>query len=114
MKKMPFRSDNINLNERRISGHIDREKMRYVTHRKRERHFFRIFNGYGISMQVLVTLQKNRIDDILLIEKDDEGNEQIYKTTVKEMLELGSEWIDNTHTRKPEKQIVLEINKWRR
>jgi hypothetical protein len=64
---------------------------KFVTHR-RERHFFRKFKGWGMSLDLLDKLADQGVEEIILIEHRDNGRQLMYKTTPSSWLKLGKRY----------------------
>jgi len=85
-----------------LVGHIIRGKYRTV---RRPEHFFKKFQGFGISESVLSALEKAGVEDILLIYQGKRGD-QLYKQKVAEYRDpLKSK----AYTYQGDKQRILPI-----
>jgi len=74
----------------RLVGYIvDKKDCKYyVTRRRFEEHYFRIYDGYGISASILAILRKNGVDKVIIIEETDEG-EKLLISNVEDWFEKG-------------------------
>jgi len=77
----------------RLVGYVVEKKdlRAFVTVRDFERHFFRIFNGYGISLPILSLLRLNGIRCIIIVERH-EGFERKLVSDVNDWMERGHEY----------------------
>ena len=75
-------------------------KDRFVTYRNGKKHFFRIFNGFGISEDVLSSLPNN-IKWVVFYYKGVKGKE-IYRIKKKNVIDKATVWFDGS-----DKQYIL-------
>lgn len=81
----------------------------YVTFRNREDHLFRIFKGYGISVEVLNYLRFNGVKVIRIIERDG-VRERLLESEVMDWFKFGEDYrfvMEDGHV---DKQKVLSVN----
>lgn len=75
-------------------------KRTFVSYRTRERAYFRIYEGFGISVDLLKWLELQGVTDVLIVLTD--TNEKL-STTVEKFKEFGMPY----HHRIYEKQLIL-------
>jgi len=79
---------------------------KYVTKRGEE-HIFRKFNAFGISVDVLKTLEGFGVKEVLIIFSKD-GGDILYSSSLYDWLESELEWVDESQG-KPDRQKLLPI-----
>ena len=74
----------------KLAGYIVNKKdcKYYITRRKFEEHYFRIYDGYGISAPILAILRVNKIDKVIIIEEIANG-ERLLLSNLKDWFEKG-------------------------
>lgn len=92
--------NNIILNNKKVVGSI--EGNLYKKNVNKEKHFFRKYNGYGISKCVLDKLQEEGVTQIEITEKDTKSK---YTCNLEDYLKQGKEFENKDDT-----QLVLNIN----
>ena len=68
----------------------------YVTRRRKE-HFFRKFNGFGISKSILEWLNRNGIYKVLIIYENEDKSEVLLKSDITQWIYSGIEWVDSSN-----------------
>ncbi len=76
----------------KVVGIIKRNRT-YVSHRNKN-HWFRKFNGFGMSGTILTELRKHDVDIIKIIYTKVDGTQEVWKTTVANFYENGVYWKD--------------------
>lgn len=61
----------------------------YITKRNKYVHYFRIFNGYAISLSVLNFLKMRNVRKVIIIERADNGKERLLKSELKTWFDKG-------------------------
>lgn len=90
---------------KRNLGVIDYERKEYISPRT-QGHYFRIHDGFGISVFILDYLDLKKIEKIII-----NFNGNIYETTVDDFITSGIDWEDSTFGKK-EKQLILPMKYW--
>lgn len=82
----------------------------YITRRRYE-HYFRKFNGFGISTEVLRWLNRHDISKILIIYVNEDGSEALLRSDLSQWLSSSIEWIDYSNGFEDPQQVlsVLEM-----
>lgn len=88
----------------------DRGSDRYVTHRQPE-HFFRIFQGFAISKVILDELQREEIQNILIIYHNKKQEQIVYKSKLFDWLKYGQHFDNKLDSGELDPQLVLNKNK---
>lgn len=65
----------------------------YITHRNKN-HFFRIFQGLGVSSYILEDLHKLNCRKIVIIYDRVDGTQEVYESTPEEFIDEGIVWKD--------------------
>lgn len=78
----------------------------YITHRDFNLHFFKIFEGYGISLKVLKELKKLKVRRIIIIEKHGSG-EFVLASEINDWFRYGKEYVYEFPYGTKDKQLVL-------
>jgi len=94
----------------RKTGYIidKRDFKYYVTRRKFNEHYFRIYDGYGISATILSILKKNGVDKIVIIEENDEG-ERLLISKLEDWFEKGFSYTFEFPDGSKDPQRVLSV-----
>lgn len=79
----------------------------YITKRRKE-HYFRKFNGFGISKRILDELNSRGIYRIIIIYKNEDSSEILLKSDVMQWLFNGIEWVDTSEGYE-DLQLVLPV-----
>jgi len=67
----------------------------YITWRTHE-HFFRKFSGFGLSEDVIEALSDAGVENVIIIYRNEEGNESLYVSRLKDWVESDLEWVDTS------------------
>lgn len=81
----------------------------YISYRNRKQHFFRKYNGYGISTQILKKLTNEGIKEIIIIENREDETRRKLTTTPEEFYKNGTRY----HYKQADYQIILPIRYWK-
>ncbi len=79
----------------------------YVTRRKKE-HYFRKFNGFGISKVILEKLHELGVYTVIIIYTNEDGSEVLLRSDLYQWLFNGIEWVD-TSDGFEDLQLVLPV-----
>ena len=79
----------------------------FVTYRK-PIHFFRMFNGFGISYAVLKKLREFNCHLICLVYNNSHNEESIYFSSPEKLLLNGTRYVDKSH----DVQMILPLKDW--
>jgi len=79
----------------------------YVTRRRRE-HYFKKFNGFGISRNVLEKLKSIGVEEVVIIYENRDGTEALLRSDLSSWFSGGISWIDKRNG-KEDLQIVLPV-----
>jgi len=94
----------------RVMGYIiDRKDYKvYLTRRRFDEHYFRIYDGYGISASILAILRKNDVDKVVIIEETDEG-EKLLISNLEDWFEKGFDYTFEFPDGTKDPQRVLSV-----
>jgi len=94
----------------RVMGYIiDRKDYKvYLTRRRFDEHYFRIYDGYGISASILAILRKNGVDKVVIIEETDEG-EKLLISNLEDWFEKGFDYTFEFPDGTKDPQRVLSV-----
>lgn len=81
----------------------------YISFRKKAKHYFRKYDGYGISTNILRLLKDSNVNKIVIIEERESGERRKLTTTANTFYEKGIRY-----NNKKDRQIILKITnfKW--
>ena len=92
----------------KVVGHL-RQDRTFVTHR-RPLHFFRKFQGFGLSYGVIRQLRSKGCLLICLIYKNNDGEDSIYFSTPETIIDKGIRWTD----KEMDRQLILPVKEWQK
>jgi len=61
----------------------------YITKRNKFIHYFKMFNGYAISLSILNFLKMRNVKRIVIIERKNDGSERLLKSELKTWFDKG-------------------------
>ena len=92
----------------RIVGTIKKDRT-YISHRNKE-HFFRKYNGFGLSAGVIETLKKYDVEVVKIIYTKVDNTQEIFITPLNMFFEHGVIYRDGV----TDYQRILSINKFKK
>jgi len=94
----------------KVMGYIiDRNKYKvYLTRRRFDEHYFRIYDGYGISTSILAILRRNGVDKVVIIEETDIG-EKLLISNLEDWFEKGFDYTFEFTDGTKDHQKVLSV-----
>ncbi len=88
---------------------IDKNYRCYITKRMFDEHYFRIYDGYGISTPILAILRVNKVDKVVIIERTHTG-ERLLLSNLKDWFEKGFNYTFEFPDGTKDPQRVLPIH----
>lgn len=88
--------------KRSYIGYIDSEKGMFITYRDSKLHYFRKFNGYGISINALDVLEKENVEDMIFV-----IDKIPYYINASKFLTRGIDYTDGT-----DKQVIMPFDEF--
>ena len=98
------------LHKQKISGHINSDN-EFVMQRS-GRHYFKKYQGIGLSKDVLKQLASMQVKKIVLVYSTVNDGDQVYETTLHDMILIGIQYTNPIE--EEDYQYILPLKKWKR